>query len=100
MAKREKQLEHSGDEGSVFFQEILPRIKHTRLVERGIDFVQERPATALAIALGSGIVLGATMFSRLGRVVFVSALGVGVEIALRRMKSSFFDGMAGEARPA
>jgi hypothetical protein len=100
MAKREKHLERSSDDSGTFFQEVLPRIRNARFVERGMDLVQERPGTALAIALGTGVVLGATIFSRVGRFVFISALGVGAEIAMRRMKSSFFDGFAGDARPA
>ena len=100
MTKKAKHLDRSSEDDGSFLQEVLPRIRHTRWVERGIDLVQERPGTALAIALGTGVVLGATIFSRVGRLVFISALGVGAEIALRRMKSSFFDGMAGEPRPA
>lgn len=101
MAKKaEKLLDKSSDEGGMFFQEILPKLKRTKWVERSVELMQENPGATLAIAVGVGVVLGATMFSRMGRIVFISALGVGAEIAMRRVKSSFFDGFASEPRPA
>jgi hypothetical protein len=55
--------------------------QHARpLLERTTAMVQNRPYLTLGIAVSAGVLFGVSMFSRVGRIVLLGAMGLGAEL--------------------
>ncbi len=81
MTKTEKKLRRIKS----FISDLPPEFDPQRWLERATDMIQERPAVTLAVAVGTGVVLGMTLFNKLGRVLLIGTLGIATEVLLKRM---------------
>lgn len=66
---------------STFAHEVDP------WMSRATAMLKARPAVTIAIAAGVGFALGLTVFTRLGRVAFLGAVGLGTELLLQRARA-------------
>jgi hypothetical protein len=57
-------------------------------LDRASEMLQARPAVTLGAAMGVGFVLGLTLFSKIGRIALIGAIGLGTEIAMQRLRTS------------
>jgi len=75
-------------------REMLPRVNLKPLMERATAMMQENPGMTLAAAVGTGFVLGVTLFSRVGRMALEGVLGLGAELALQKIKMNYLEQQA------
>ncbi len=69
-------------------REMLPRINLQPLIDRAQVLLQEQPGLTLAAAVGTGFVLGVTLFSKVGRMALAGMLGLGAELAIQKLRVS------------
>jgi len=60
-------------------------------MERATEMLKARPGVTIAAAVGTGFVLGLTLFSKLGRIALIGALGVGTELLVQKARASFME---------
>lgn len=56
-------------------------------LDRATEMLQARPAVTIGAAMGAGFVLGLTLFSKLGRVALIGALGLGTEVLMQKLRA-------------
>ncbi len=55
------------------------------------QLLKDRPIVGVGLIFGAGVVLGATLFSGIGRVAALGIAGIGMEILKRKIAAGAFD---------
>lgn len=80
-----------GDRVETRVREMLPRVNLQPLLDRAQILLKEYPGEMLAAAVGTGFVLGLTLFSRVGRMALAGMLGLGAELAIQKLRAGYFE---------
>ena len=63
-------------------------------MERATEMLTARPGLTIGIAVGTGFILGLSTVSKLGRVLLVSALGLGADLVQKQIRAAMENGVA------
>jgi hypothetical protein len=80
-----------GDRVETSVREMLPRVNLQPLIDRAQLLLKEYPGETLAAAVGTGFVLGVTLFSRVGRMALAGMLGLGAELAIQKLRTGYLE---------
>lgn len=75
-------------------RELIPALDLQPWMDRAATMLQERPGVTIGVAVGTGFVLGVTLFSKLGRIVLAGVLGLAAELAMQKARAALSDGSA------
>ncbi|MEO6950169.1 MAG: hypothetical protein ABI321_00045 [Polyangia bacterium] len=78
-------------------RELIPSLDLQPWMDRATTMLQERPAVTIGVAVGTGFVLGVTLFSKLGRIVLAGAFGLAAELAMQKARASLSEGNNAQA---
>ena len=79
-------------------RELIPALDLQPWMDRATTMLQERPGVTIAAAVGTGFVLGVTLFSKLGRIVLAGAFGLAAELAMQKARASLAENGATNAQ--
>lgn len=86
----EDQAEDASSEGAAphngIVTDLLKNVDVGPWLDRASAMLQARPAVTIGAAMGAGFILGLTLFSKLGRVALIGAIGLGTELALHKLR--------------
>jgi hypothetical protein len=91
-AEGESARGHLAETASTMVRDVRRRLDVDAWMDRATEVMHERPALTLSVAVGAGVILGATAFSRLGRLVLIGAIGVTAEVLMQRARLAAMNG--------
>ncbi len=82
----EAQIESKDSAVGQTVTDLLKNLDVGPWLDRASHMLQARPAVTIGAAMGAGFVLGLTLFSKIGRVALIAALGLGTEVVMQKMR--------------
>lgn len=70
---------------------LVDKLELEPWLDRAGEMLKARPGVTIGVAVGTGFVLGLTLFSKIGRIALIGALGAGAELLLRRARVSMME---------
>ena len=75
---------------SAFGSAVRQRLE--KLAAPTVELMKTHPLLAVGLVFGAGLILGSTLFSRMGRLAAFGLAGVATEILKRKVAEGVFDG--------
>ncbi len=92
MASKKQQPGSTESSVETTVRELIPSLDLQPWMDRATTMLQERPGVTIAAAVGTGFILGVTLFSKLGRIVLAGAFGLAAELAMQKARASLAEG--------
>jgi hypothetical protein len=70
---------------------MMPNVDVDAWMGRTGEMLKDRPGITIAAAVGTGFVLGLTLFSKIGRIALIGAMGLGTELLIQRARTAIQD---------